>query len=1086
MDPDRYPTTTGSKTRKGGGIGSGYFVDPDEEKSREGPSLRTEEILNPNIESTRIASANKMSSYSDVAVTKVIQDNGDEPAHNYMYELYSMTAQPASKISPARRLTPGDENFYPTVALQALTAILKDPSLAVHHGMVMQAVMFIFNSLGLRCVPFLKSIVPHIIHTARTCGQATLREALLQQVASLSGIVKDNLHSYVPDIFEVVHEFWDSKHLATVLVLVEQIAAGVPADFSAYVPDLVSRFLSSIDEFSTGNWMKSNQISHVVVFERLELILKSIRVIRCTLGGYTHLLLTALLKLISALVNATVDYTELTSQSLSQLAVDCLRTIGVLLQPHEGDSLMGHGMNKLTGLGTSTRKHGASLPARAAQPLIRILSKANDDCKDAGYELIRTICICAELLGKDKWISLYHVAARDAILTWHQRIEIVNITNQDELDHSQGNGRIIQGINLYDVVIDQLIKRGPNEEFGILKRVLDYTDEARTTKTKSSIYSLDQDMQNATIQSIANQTNKHRVNQVNLQRAWDVSQRATREEWDEWMRRFALQLLREAPAPSLRACAELAYAYQPLARELFSAAFASCWKELTENYKISLVNALKTAFFADASPEILQTLLNLAEYAERDGIPGGLPIEIDILAELALKCRAYAKALHYKELEYNLGGGSACIEDLISINKKLDLPEAALGVLKAAQLQMERHGIHPWIPTNDLLEPRMRYDISSRIFHRHQGEGLAYNIMASSHDIANNAWAGVYMQASWLAKLGAWADSLAMYESKLIENSGDTEAILGCMKCCDARGEWKRVLELEKSLLNDEASVRDRRKASRFCAQAAYRLGQWDDLEKYSAQLIESRNDQYKGATAIGAQRVDFDGAFFSAIVNIHRKEWKKAAAYIDGARKAMDSRLTALMAESHKRAYSSMVTAQILAEMEEIITYRKLEERAKLGSNRHPANKEDVDRSRKHLLSLWKKRLAGCRVDAQVHSSILAVRSLVLGPTDDIDSTLTLSTLLSQAQFYKFSETVLLEPINALGVNLDSEMFGFNLPQELGLGLLNVRNKMYRQTDILVNHIITDDVSNFFPSYGSIHDQYTSNLILETGTLEK
>ena len=47
-----------------------------------------------------------------------------------------------------------DDEFYPTVAVQALTRILKDSSLAVHHGMVMQVIMFIFNSLGMRCVSF--------------------------------------------------------------------------------------------------------------------------------------------------------------------------------------------------------------------------------------------------------------------------------------------------------------------------------------------------------------------------------------------------------------------------------------------------------------------------------------------------------------------------------------------------------------------------------------------------------------------------------------------------------------------------------------------------------------------------------------------------------------------------------------------------------------------------------------------------------------------------------------------------------------------------------------------------------------------
>jgi FKBP12-rapamycin complex-associated protein len=402
---------------------------------------------------------------------------------------------------------------------------------------------------------------------------------------------------------------------------------------------------------------------------------------------------------------------------------------------------------------------------------------------------------------------------------------------------------------------------------------------------------------------------------------------------------------------------------------------------------------------------------------------------------------------------------------------------------------MERHGApHQKQLSNDAQ--KTRNEISSRIFHRHQGEGLAYSVMASSDDIAaqgNSAWAGVDMQASWLAKLGSWSDALTMYERRLEESQDDIEAVLGCMKCEGARGEWKRVLELWDAFSDEEASVRNRRKASRFCAQAAYRLGRWDDLEMHSAQLIESRNDQYQSNTVVGAPRVDFDGAYFSAILNIHRKEWTTAAAYIDGARRAMDSRFTALMAESHKRAYSSMVTAQTLAEMEEIITYRKLEERAKAGLHRHPANKDDEVESRRQLVSLWRKRLAGCRVDAEVHSSIMAVRSLVLGPTDEVEATLTLSVLSRQAQSYKLSERVLLEPLEELGVSLDSPIFGYNIPSGLGLGLLTSYSPQHSNSaGSLINQIMTGEVRNFFPPYGSLHDQYTNNLIIEAGGLER
>ncbi len=48
----------------------------------------------------------------------------------------------------------------------------------------------------------------------------------------------------------------------------------------------------------------------------------------------------------------------------------------------------------------------------------------------------------------------------------------------------------------------------------------------------------------------------------------------------EWLRRLGVELLKESPSPSLRSCWALAQAYNSLARELFNAAFVSCWMEL--------------------------------------------------------------------------------------------------------------------------------------------------------------------------------------------------------------------------------------------------------------------------------------------------------------------------------------------------------------------------------------------------------------------------------------------------------------------------------------------------------------------------
>ena len=44
---------------------------------------------------------------------------------------------------------------------------------------------------------------------------------------------------------------------------------------------------------------------------------------------------------------------------------------------------------------------------------------------------------------------------------------------------------------------------------------------------------------------------------------------------------------------------------------------------------------------------------------------GPLPIDTSLLGEQAIKCRAYAKALHYKEDEFHRGPNTKILESLI-------------------------------------------------------------------------------------------------------------------------------------------------------------------------------------------------------------------------------------------------------------------------------------------------------------------------------------------------------------------------------------------------------------------------------------
>jgi len=63
---------------------------------------------------------------------------------------------------------------------------------------------------------------------------------------------------------------------------------------------------------------------------------------------------------------------------------------------------------------------------------------------------------------------------------------------------------------------------------------------------------------------VPGKTGRVQVNQQQLQRAWDVSQRSTSDDWNEWLRRLTVELLRESSSPCLRSCTALAQSYSPL------------------------------------------------------------------------------------------------------------------------------------------------------------------------------------------------------------------------------------------------------------------------------------------------------------------------------------------------------------------------------------------------------------------------------------------------------------------------------------------------------------------------------------------
>ncbi|CAM9623049.1 unnamed protein product [Chrysoparadoxa australica] len=836
-----------------------------------------------------------------------------------MWELSCMTAIPSPSNVPPAPLTPDAKDYYPAVAVQALIRILRDTSLGLHHGMVTQAIMSIFRSLGLQCVPFLEHIFPSMLHVVRHC-EAGLRESLLRQLGALVRIVRQHIRGFLSTIFELVVTYWDD-HMEQVVPLAEEMALSVYDEFKAYVPLLLPLILTSLETLP-------RKPQHGL---RLRLVLRSLGVLRPVLVEYVPVIVPALMRLIDT---AADPKGGAVSRSESyQVRVTCIRA---LCQVTSHGALLQH----------------PSLAARMILPLVRIIDSADPrdtDSQELTDTILEVFCVVATQLGPrflnfrdlvDKALD-GHVMTEQAV-RYRQTADALAKRPHDAADSTVSNGAEMEA--LPDISQSPISPMQQEHEY------VEYMEDLQ-----GGGYMPDG------LHSVPHMVGVKalNVNQQNLQRAWDVSQRSTRQDWEEWFRRASVEMLRESPSHALRSCAALSQAYQPLARELFQAAFVSCWFELSDQYQQKLVRSLEAAFQSSSiPPEILQLLLNLAEFMEHE--VEALPINIRVLADLAQNCHAYAKALHYKELEFQTNPAN-CIENLISLNRKLGQPEAALGILICAQENLE----------------------------------------------------SVIVKESWLAKLGRWEEALQLYKDKVKAQPGNIAACIGTMKCMDALGEWEGLVEFCRAswdaLTQPGVDEKAHKKAATMAARASWSLGRWDDFDMYAQEVEE-----------------DFvEGTYFRAVLAIHKEDYEKGAHYIDLTRRLLDNTFTALVAESYKRAYMFMVNVQELSELEEIMEYCKLTRKAEgvLMPQLHQTGVVDPDmmsplsstnstnevlQLRAHLIDKWRLRLEGCTNEVSVVQSILAARSLILKPEDDLQSWLQLAALCRQSGNFPLSRKVL------------------------------------------------------------------------------
>ncbi|ACO68161.1 target of rapamycin kinase [Micromonas commoda] len=805
---------------------------------------------------------------------------------------------------PSTNLTTASDNFYPTVALNALLRVLRDPSMASHHHMVVRSIMYIFKALGLNCVQYLPAVMPVVINVMNTCEDG-LREFMLAQLTALVAIIRGHVRRYLDDILHIIHSFWGPNQLLRqMLRLCEELATALHDEFRRHLPDLLPRMIAVLAAAErSGN------------FSAVPSVLHALEAFGSAVDEHLHLMLPALVRLFRPGV-APVP---------TAIRAQVLRSLTVLLP----------------------RMQLADHASAVVHPLVRVL---DGPVKELRRDALVALTSLANSLGQDFLLFLPLVrrtvkkrSMRDPVFERIvERLEAERVAGGAKNSVNTASG----GTNRLGLTPNATTSGGGDRSSADSKSDVDI--RGNSLHGGYSLRHL----------SLADPAAGLVVDESALRRAWESSQRSTKEDWLEWMRHLSVELLKQSPSPALRACIDLAMVQPHLARDLFCASFVSCWSELSAVHRDQLVRSLEAAFGSPTiPPEIVTTLLNLAEFCEHDEKP--LPVDIRTLGMIAERCRAYAKALHYKETEF-VSNPAGCVEAIIAINNQLQLPEAAMGVLVYAQAHL-------------------RLDIK---------EG-------------------------WYEKLGRWDEALEAHARKAdaaeatLRDAGAAlearrEATLGQMRCLAALAEWEQLAtlcarewELSAGVgapgaggvgAGGDAVLRGR--MAPLATQAAWHLGDWCTSVALRDSARNAMNvDDEAGRGAIGlATDVDF----FRAILAVHRGDVDEAREHIASARDALGAELAALVTESYDRSYGGMIRVQQLTELEEVIEYTELG-RVGVDAGRVATRRETMRR-------MWRDRIYGVQRKVEVWQALLAVRSLVLPATEETGTWLKFASLNRKA----------------------------------------------------------------------------------------
>ena len=464
------------------------------------------------------------------------------------------------------------------------------------------------------------------------------------------------------------------------------------------------------------------------------------------------------------------------------------------------------------------------------------------------------------------------------------------------------------------------------------------------------------------------------VNNEIIIKSFDNHNCKLEKDWNEWFKLTHKSLYEQNPSNFLYIFYLITEYYFSLNLDLTTHAFYSVYINNSDANKKKLTEYLDVAIKNPKTPdEILLSILNLFEFMERKNI--NMPfIDYTLFGYIAYKCKAFAKALYYKEKSFE---NNLDIDNLIDLYYKLNVPENGEGLIKLIETRKKYQDLNRYdkkyiwyinmhdyskalkIINTKLIKEKDKDKINNLKKYKNIClNGLCdwENILSENESLNNN------LENNYIIKENDIKEINEINEiNEIISSSKDKinsekdinispkeliEKNLLLLKCCADLGEWDKLSEYmneineiflekeEKELMESkkERENKDLKEKNDLPIEKEKKakiplngINKESNIKKEINYIpyndIVSNNNKFEFLKYDDSL---FDLNIYASISYIKKNNYEVARKYVEDSGKLLINSLKFLIKESYSRGYNILMKNQYLRQLEQFIEYKQ------------------------------------------------------------------------------------------------------------------------------------------------------------------